>query len=121
MCADLVELPMHDFDVIMGMDCLHSCYALMDCRSRVVRFHFPNEEDLVWEGYNLSRPNPLISRLKANKMMSKGLLCNLVSVINFDHDVPSIDLVPVVNEFQDVFPDNLPRVPPPREFDVEST
>ena len=43
MCADLVELPMHDFDVILGMDWLHSCYACMDCRSRVIRFRFPNE------------------------------------------------------------------------------
>ena len=77
MCADLVELPMHDFDIILGMDWLHSCYACMDCRSRVVRFSFPNEEDLVWEGYNSSRLNPLVSNIKANKMMSKGLLCHL--------------------------------------------
>ena len=25
--------------------------------------------------------------------------------------------MPVVNEFQDVFPDDLPRIPPPREID----
>ena len=72
MCADLVELSMHDFDVIHGMDCLHNCYACIDCRSRVVRFNFPYEVELVWEGNNLSRPNPLISNHKANKMMSKG-------------------------------------------------
>ena len=65
MCADLVELPMHDFDVILGMDWLHNCYACLDYRSRVVRFCFPNEEEIVWEGYNLSRPNPLISNLMA--------------------------------------------------------
>ena len=74
MCADLVELPMHDFDVILGMDWLHSFYACLNCHSRVVRFHFPNEEELVLEGYNSSHPNPLISNLKANKMMSKGVV-----------------------------------------------
>ena len=74
MFADLVELPLHDFDVILYMDCLQNCYACLDCRSRVVRFCFPNEEELVWEMYNSSRPNPLILNLKANKMMSKGLL-----------------------------------------------
>ena len=47
MYANLVELPMHDFDVILGIDWLHSCYACLDCRSRVVRFGFPNEEKLV--------------------------------------------------------------------------
>ena len=72
MCADLVELPMHDSDVILGMDWLHNCHAFLDCRSRVVRFCFPNEKELVWEGYNSSHPNPLILNLKANKMMSKG-------------------------------------------------
>ena len=28
--ADLVELEMVDFDVILGMDWLHACYALID-------------------------------------------------------------------------------------------
>ena len=68
MCADLFELPMHDFDVILGMDLLHSRYACIDCRSRVMIFfkgpyiimskesqdcsctektHLPNAEELV--------------------------------------------------------------------------
>ena len=40
-----------------------------------------------------------------------------MSVNDLDHDIPSIDSVPVVNEFQDVFPDDLPGVPPPRWID----
>ena len=80
---------------------------------RVVRFRFPNEEELVWEGYNSIRPNPLITNLKDNKIMSKGLLCHLVSVNDLDHDISSIDSVPVVHEFHDVFPDDLAGVPPP--------
>ena len=63
-----------------------------------MRFCFPNEVELVWEGYNSSRSGPLISNLKANKMISKGSLLHLVSVNDLDHDVPSIDSVPVVNE-----------------------
>ena len=112
MCADLVELPMHDFDVIVGMNLIHNCYACTDCRSRVVRFCFPNKEELVLEGYNSSRPNPLISNLKANKMMSKGLLCHIESVNDLDHEIPSIDSLDVVNEFLDVFPENLPGILP---------
>ena len=42
MCSNFVELPMHDFDVILGMDCLHCCYACLDCRNRVVIFRFSN-------------------------------------------------------------------------------
>ena len=44
-------------------------------------------------------------------MMSKGLLCHLVSVNDLDHDIPYIDSVSVLNEFQDVFADDFPRVP----------
>ena len=40
-------------------------------------------------------------------MMSKELLCYLVSVNDLHHDIPSIDSVFVVNEFQDVFPNDL--------------
>ena len=36
--ADLVELDMVDFDVIPGIDWLHSCYASIDCRTYVVKF-----------------------------------------------------------------------------------
>ena len=74
----------------------------------IVRFRFHYEVELVWEGYNLSRSSPLISNLEANKIMSKGLLCHLVSVNDLDHDIPSIDSVPIVSEFQDVFPHDLP-------------
>ena len=63
----------------------------------MVRFRFRNEEELVWEGYNSNRHNPLISNLKDNKMMSKGLLCNIVSVKDLNHDIPFIDSVRVVN------------------------
>ncbi|WMV09711.1 hypothetical protein MTR67_003096 [Solanum verrucosum] len=40
--VDLVELDMLYFDVILGMDCLYSCYASLDCRTRAVKFQFPN-------------------------------------------------------------------------------
>ena len=39
----LVKLDILDFDVILGMDWLHVCFASIDCRTRVVSFQFPNE------------------------------------------------------------------------------
>ena len=36
--SDLVELDMIDFDVIIGMEWLHACYASIDCRTRVFKF-----------------------------------------------------------------------------------
>ena len=30
---DLLELGMFDFHIILGMDCLHACFASIDCRT----------------------------------------------------------------------------------------
>ena len=49
--------------------------------------------------------------------MSKVLLCHLIIVNDLDHDIPSTDLVPLVNEFLDVFPKDLPGDPPFPEID----
>ena len=48
--ADLIELAMLDFDIIIGMDWLHECYAIVDCRNRVVSLQLSNELDMKWEG-----------------------------------------------------------------------
>ncbi|XP_075101881.1 uncharacterized protein LOC142177305 [Nicotiana tabacum] len=48
--VDLLVLPMSDFDVIMGIDWLASCYASVDCHSKLIRFDFPGEPCLVWKG-----------------------------------------------------------------------
>ncbi|KAG5580601.1 hypothetical protein H5410_051228 [Solanum commersonii] len=49
--VDLVDLEMVNFDVIMGMDWLASYYANVECRTKIVRFHFPGEAVLEWKGY----------------------------------------------------------------------
>ncbi|XP_070040004.1 uncharacterized protein [Nicotiana tomentosiformis] len=49
--ADLIELDIVEFDVIMGMDWLASCHTNVDCRSKIVRFPFPREPVLEWKGY----------------------------------------------------------------------
>ena len=46
---DLVELDRVEFDVIIGMDWLHVCYALVDCRTQVVKFLFPKDPVIEWK------------------------------------------------------------------------
>ena len=41
--VDLIEHDILDFDVILGMDCLHYCFASIEFRTRIVEFQFPNE------------------------------------------------------------------------------
>ncbi|XP_070013678.1 uncharacterized protein LOC142176083 [Nicotiana tabacum] len=41
--ANLHELEIVDFDIIMGMDWLASCYANVYCWTKIVRFNFPGD------------------------------------------------------------------------------
>ena len=47
--VDLIELDMVYFDVILGMDWLHSYYTSLDYQTHRVMFKFPNELVIVWE------------------------------------------------------------------------
>ena len=58
-----------------------------------------------------------ISYLKARKLVSKGCVYHLVRVNDSSVEIPHIQLVPIVKEFLEVFPDDLPGVPPERETD----
>ena len=41
---------MVDFDVILGMYLLHDYFDSIDCRTRIIKFNFPNEPTLEWKG-----------------------------------------------------------------------
>ncbi|KAG5574127.1 hypothetical protein H5410_063893 [Solanum commersonii] len=65
--VDLVELDMVDFDVILGIDWLHACYASIDYRTRVVKFQIPNEPVIEWSSSSTVPRGRFISYLKARK------------------------------------------------------
>ncbi|XP_070054506.1 uncharacterized protein [Nicotiana tomentosiformis] len=115
--ADLIELGMVNFDVIIGMDWIYSCFTKLDCRTRTVRFEFPNELVVDWKGDDVVPKGRFISYLKAAKMINKGCIYHLVLVTDTDAEAPTLEFVPVVNEFSEVFPDELPGIPPNREID----
>ena len=114
--ADLVELDMVDFDVILGMDWLHACYASVDCRTRVVKFQFSNEPVIEWNSSSAVPKGRFISYLKARKLVSKGCVYHLIRVHDSSVEIPPFQAVPIVREFPEVFPDDLPRIPPEREI-----
>ncbi|XP_070029727.1 uncharacterized protein [Nicotiana sylvestris] len=108
---------MVDFDMIMGMDWLSSCYAMLDCHAKIVKFQFQNEEVLEWKGSSASLVGKFISYLKAQRMIGKGCLAYLAHIINPESEPPAFQSVPVVREFPEVFPDDLRGIPPKRIID----
>ena len=90
---------MVEFDVILGMDWLHSCYASVDCRTRIVYFQFPDKPILELKRSSLAPMDRFISYLKDRKMISKGYLYHLVRVKDSRSETPTLKSVPVVCDF----------------------
>ncbi|XP_023773747.1 uncharacterized protein LOC111922420, partial [Cyanistes caeruleus] len=115
--VDLLLLSMVDFDVILGMDWLSPCRAILDCHAKTVTLAMPGVPRIEWRGVTDYIPGRVISYLKAQQMVGKGCLAYLAFVRDVGSETPSIDSVPVVREFPDVFPADLPGMPPDRDID----
>ncbi|KAI3452725.1 hypothetical protein Pfo_009389 [Paulownia fortunei] len=116
--ADLVVLPMPNFEVILGMDWLTKYHATIDCNKKIVIFQPPGEEQFMFNGISFSRSLPIISALKAQKMLNKGCVGYLASVLDTSVEAQlKPENVDVVQEFVEVFPDDLPGLPPNREIE----
>ena len=79
--ANLTELQMLDIDVILSMDWLHTCYALIDFRTRVVKFQLQNEPVLELKSSSLVHKGRFVLYLKEKKLVSKGCVYHL-DVVN---------------------------------------
>ncbi|XP_070050751.1 uncharacterized protein [Nicotiana tomentosiformis] len=88
--ADLIELGMVDFNMIMGMDWLYSSFANLDCRTRTVRFEFPNDPVIEWKRGDVVPNCRFISYLKATKMINKGCIYHLIRVTDTGTKAPTL-------------------------------
>ncbi|XP_060209835.1 uncharacterized protein LOC132636820 [Lycium barbarum] len=114
--ADLIEMPFQDYDVIIGMDWLYRYHALVDCRSKHVTFRAPSLSHIIVQGERSLTSN-IISAVVARKMIRQGCEAYLAHIFDTHLEIPSLKEIPVVCEFPDVFPENLPGLPPEREVE----
>src|SRR3954467_166058 len=92
--VSLIILDSQELDVILGMDWMTKYEGVLDCANRTVALTTPEKKRI---------------RFKSN-FESKGSKLNSLKGV-------SIDSVPIVSEYPDVFPEELPGMPPDRDVE----
>ncbi|XP_075515504.1 uncharacterized protein LOC142550153 [Primulina tabacum] len=116
--ADLILIPMVAFDVIFGMDWLSAYRAVIDCVGKTVKFLADDHDSDVFVGLGSSMGIPIISCLQANKLLNKGCMGFLASVVDVRKESNlQLQDIDVVQDYPDVFADDVPGLPPDREVE----
>ncbi|TYK31665.1 ty3-gypsy retrotransposon protein [Cucumis melo var. makuwa] len=113
----LLVLDMHDFDVILGMDWLAANHASIDCFLKEVAFNPPLMASFKFKGEGSRSLPKVISAMRASKLLSRGTWSILASVVDTREVDVSLSSEPVVRDYPDVFPEELPGLPPHREIE----
>ena len=100
------------FDVIIGMDWLSSHHADILCYDKAGRLNLPTGETFFVLGDKPSTTLRIISNIQAQKCLRKEYHAFLAHVVDVKREVQDIKSVPDVCEFPDVFPEDLPGIPP---------
>jgi hypothetical protein len=102
--ANLIVMGTHGIDVILGMNWLDMYQAIISCDKRIIKLVSPLGEEVVAELVSLEP--------------RKGG-CHQMAIDSKEAD--PLETIKVVSEFPDVFPKDLPGMPPERkvEFAIE--
>ena len=113
--ADLIPFKLGEFDVILGMDWLARYDAQIDCRLKRVSLKGSKDKRVVLRGQK--QIHKFLTIMQAKKMLRQGCQAYLAHVIDIEKSAPKLEEIPVVSEFKDIFPEELPGLPPDREIE----
>ncbi|GKD78991.1 putative reverse transcriptase domain-containing protein, partial [Tanacetum coccineum] len=116
---DLMPIELGTFDVIIGMDWLVKHDAIIICGEKVVRIPYRNKMLIVESDKGVSRLK-VISCIKARKYVERGCHLFLAHVTEKKSKEKRLEDVPVIRDFPEVFPEELPGLPPPRQRVVDT-
>ncbi|GKC38867.1 putative reverse transcriptase domain-containing protein [Tanacetum coccineum] len=115
---DLMPIKLGSFDVVIGMDWLSKYHARIICDEKVV--HIPiNGETLIIRGDQSKTRLSLISCIKTERYISRGCQVFIAQVMEKKSDDKRLEDIPVVREFPEVFPEDLPGLPPVRQVEFQ--
>ncbi|GJQ96424.1 putative reverse transcriptase domain-containing protein [Tanacetum coccineum] len=121
---DLMPVELGSFDAIIGMDWLVKYQAIIVCAEKIVRILWGNETLIVHDdGRNRGHEARLhiISYSKTEEYMLKGCPVFLAHVTTKEVEDKSkkkrLKYVPIVQDFPEVFLEDLPGLPPTRQVE----
>ncbi|GKD01424.1 putative reverse transcriptase domain-containing protein [Tanacetum coccineum] len=123
---DLMPIELGSLNVIIGMDWLAKYKAAIVCAEKIVRVPWGNETFIVHgdrsDQGNETRLN-IISCTKTQKNMLKGCPIFLAHVTTKETEDKSekkrLEDIPIVQDFPEVFPEDLPGLPPTRQVEFQ--
>ncbi|GJX89435.1 putative reverse transcriptase domain-containing protein [Tanacetum coccineum] len=123
---NLMPVELGSFDAIIGMDWLAKYQAVIVCAEKIVRIPWRNKTLIIHgDGSNqgnVTRLN-IISCTKTQKYMEKGFPIFLAHVtakeVEDKSEKKRLEDVPIVQDFPEVFPEDLPGLPPARQVEFQ--
>ncbi|GJS39133.1 putative reverse transcriptase domain-containing protein [Tanacetum coccineum] len=101
-----------------GMDWIVKHNAVIVCGKKVVRIPYGNKTLTVESDKGMSRLK-VISCIKARKYVERGCHLFLAHVTEKKPKEKRLEGVPAIHDFPEVFPDDLPRLLPPRQAEFQ--
>ncbi|GJT79260.1 putative reverse transcriptase domain-containing protein [Tanacetum coccineum] len=121
---DLMPIELGSLDVIISMDWLVKYHTLIVCDEKVIRIPY-GYKVLIIRGDNFDGESKLniISCMRTQKYIQKGCQVYLAQVtskkVKDKSEEKRLEDVPIVREFPEVFPEDLPRLPPARQVEFQ--
>ena len=103
----LLDFSFHEFDLILGIDWLSKH-----------RVKYSDLSEVTVHGIQSGAVSNVISAMQARRFLRKGCEAFLALVLDSKRGQVDVEKILVVKEFPDVFPDELPGIPPEREVDL---
>nr|GEW87952.1 putative reverse transcriptase domain-containing protein [Tanacetum cinerariifolium] len=115
---NLMPIELGTFDVIIGMDWLILHDSVIVCGKKEVHVPF-KKRTLVVKGDDCVSRLKVVSCMKVKKYVDRGSYLFVAQVIEKELAERRLEDVPAICKFLDVFPEDLTRLPPPRQVEYE--
>nr|GFA79361.1 putative reverse transcriptase domain-containing protein [Tanacetum cinerariifolium] len=121
---ELMPVELDSFDIIVGMDWFKTYHVVIVCDEKIVRVPFGNETLIIrCDGSNNGNQLNIISCTKTRNYLLKGYLVFLANIttkmIKDKSEEKRLEDVPIVRDFSEVFPKDLPGLPPTRQVEFQ--